>query len=71
MGYSPWGCKESDTTEHICISTHACIERQKQSGNLGKQLAVRGRRSPIGKGSSLIPTSSEPVSQLINVPNTY
>ena len=19
MGYSPWGCKESDTTEHICI----------------------------------------------------
>ena len=71
MGYSPWGRQESDTTEHICISTHACIERQKQSGNLGKQLAVRGHRSPTGKESSLIPTSNEPVSQLINVPNTY
>ena len=21
-GYSPWGCKESDTTEHVC--QHAC-----------------------------------------------
>ena len=71
MGYSPWGRQESDTTEHICISTHACIERQKQSGNLGKQLAVRGHRSPTGTESSLIPTSNEPVSQLINVPNTY
>ena len=20
MGYSPWGCKELDATEHICIS---------------------------------------------------
>ena len=23
-GYSPWGCKESDVTEHAC--THACIQ---------------------------------------------
>ena len=22
MGYSPWGCKESDMTEHVC--TYVC-----------------------------------------------
>ena len=21
VAYSPWGCKESDTTEHICMCT--------------------------------------------------
>ena len=21
-GYSPWGCRESDTTEHECMDTH-------------------------------------------------
>ena len=21
-GYSPWNCKESDTTEHMCTHTH-------------------------------------------------
>ena len=22
MGYNPWGCKESDATEHACTHTH-------------------------------------------------
>ena len=22
MGYSPWGCKESDTTERLSVHTH-------------------------------------------------
>ena len=24
VGYSPWGCKELDMTEHTCAHTHAC-----------------------------------------------
>ena len=26
-GYSPWGCKESDTTEHSCTHTHKDDQR--------------------------------------------
>ena len=22
VGYNPWGCKEPDTTEHVCALTH-------------------------------------------------
>ena len=24
VGYSPWGCKGSDMTEHVCAHTHTC-----------------------------------------------
>ena len=24
MGYSPWGCKESNSTEHACTTTVLC-----------------------------------------------
>ena len=25
MGYSPWGCKESDTTERLSLSYYSCV----------------------------------------------
>ena len=25
VGYSPWGCNESDTTEQLSIYAHACV----------------------------------------------
>ena len=25
MGYSPWGCKKSNTTEHTHTYTHMCL----------------------------------------------
>ena len=36
MGYSPWGCKELDTTERVCSRMHThtqCIWRQKYQKN--------------------------------------
>ena len=27
VGYSPWGCKESDTTERLTLSFHMCACR--------------------------------------------
>jgi len=29
-GYSPWGCKESDTTEQLCTHTHICLIQKKK-----------------------------------------
>ena len=29
-GYSPWGCRESDTTERLCIATMICNEESKK-----------------------------------------
>ena len=43
MGYSPWGCKESDTTERL-HSLHSLMQRADSLGNtlmLGK---IEGRR---------------------------
>ena len=28
VGYSPWGCKESDMTEHACMSCHSWFQSQ-------------------------------------------
>ena len=39
MGYSPWGCKESDTTEH----THTKQETQEM------QVQSLGQEDPLGQ----------------------
>ena len=44
MGYSPWGCKESDMTEWL-THTHTLaevVETLNQSGFIGKKFAVSG-----------------------------
>ena len=43
MGYSPWGCKESDTTEQLTLSLHLStligfgVENKTISGYLSSQ----------------------------------
>ena len=33
-GYSPWGCKELDTIEHMCMYTHIHTHESKISSSL-------------------------------------
>ena len=56
MGYSSWGCKELDTTEHVCthtqtdshIHTHIqfeIVERGAEGGKVFTKVLVMGMRS--------------------------
>ena len=44
MGYSPWGCKESDTTEQLTLF-------RDQKGNDGPKVAVPDCDQGLGWGS--------------------
>ena len=39
-GYSPWGCKESDTTEHACMHKSLYGECRNQEVDLGLILVL-------------------------------
>ena len=44
MGYSPWGCKELDTTEqtaHTCLSQHPRISLDHEPKVVGGALPVK------------------------------
>ena len=45
MGYSPWGCKESGTTEGLRICARACAHTHTHThtGETGKQATTRER----------------------------
>ena len=45
-GYSPWGCKELDTTERLNDNCRAFL------GRLGYLPALRGHRSPTALGNT-------------------
>src|SRR5574340_436030 len=50
--YSPWGCKESDTTEQISLSSSDSKESACNARNLG--LIPGSERSPIEGNSNLL-----------------
>ena len=45
MGYSPWGCKESDTTEGLSMRVRTCTHThiRTHTGETGKQATTRER----------------------------
>ena len=45
VDYSPWGCKESDTTEHACIITKVMKTSQRNSSNILSELTFPCNKS--------------------------
>ena len=52
MGYSPWGRKESDTTEHLSTQTHSHFVSHFSAGHLG---AVREVTFTLSSSHLVIP----------------
>ena len=50
MGYSPWGCKQLDRTEHVCVHTHT----------LTQGLRVGDRPRPASTSAPLLVTCPGP-----------
>ena len=51
MCYSPWGCKELDTTEQLnnCSCLHGGSDGKESAGNLGDPGSIPGYRRPPGE----------------------
>ena len=47
MGYSPWGCKESDTTEQL--STHTCKHQRHDPELPTQDLSVNSYQMGVRK----------------------
>ena len=48
VGYSPWGCKESDTTEQLSLTHSLLIKNLPETQKTSVQFL--GREDPLEKG---------------------